>query len=109
MRVRSFSKCTSMPGPLRPPWPPRFTCRGLQALQVARKRGLPSLELRNGITLARLWADRGEANRALELLDPILNRFSEEFQTRDPCEKGNPCTPLLEIFLAEGWRERWWQ
>src|ERR1700722_21042186 len=27
----------------------------------------------------------------------------------EPCEKGNPCTPLLEIFLAEDWSERWWQ
>ena len=55
----------------------------LQAFQVARNRGLLSLELRSGITLARLWAERGEANRALELLDPILSRFSEGFQTRD--------------------------
>jgi hypothetical protein len=55
----------------------------LQAFQVARERGLLSLELRSGITLARLWADQGEANRALELLDPIFSRFSEGFQTHD--------------------------
>jgi hypothetical protein len=55
----------------------------LQALQVARERGLLSLELRSGVSLARLWADRGETNRALELLDPIFSRFSEGFQTRD--------------------------
>jgi predicted ATPase/DNA-binding winged helix-turn-helix (wHTH) protein len=55
----------------------------LQAFQVARERGLLSLELRSAIALARLCADRGEANRALELLDPIFSRFSEGFQTRD--------------------------
>jgi predicted ATPase len=55
----------------------------LEALEVARQRGLLSLELRSGISLARLWADRGEADRALELLDPIFSRFSEGFQTLD--------------------------
>jgi predicted ATPase/DNA-binding winged helix-turn-helix (wHTH) protein len=55
----------------------------LQALEVARQRGLLSLELRSGIILARLWADRGEADRALELLGPIFSRFSEGFQTLD--------------------------
>jgi hypothetical protein len=55
----------------------------LQALEVAQQRGLLSLELRSGISLARLWADRGEADRALELLEPIFSRFSEGFQTRD--------------------------
>jgi predicted ATPase/DNA-binding winged helix-turn-helix (wHTH) protein len=55
----------------------------LQALEVAQQRGLLSLELRSGISLARLWADRGEADRALELLEPIFSRFSEGFQTLD--------------------------
>ena len=54
----------------------------LQALDLARERGLLSLELRAGISLARLWADR-QRDRALELLDPIFKRFSEGFQTRD--------------------------
>ena len=51
--------------------------------QTARERGLLSLELRVGISLARLWADRAQRDKALELLDPIFNRFSEGFQTRD--------------------------
>jgi predicted ATPase len=55
----------------------------LQSLQLARERGLLSLELRAGISLARLWADRARRYEALELLDPIFNRFSEGFQTRD--------------------------
>jgi predicted ATPase len=55
----------------------------LQALQLAREQGLLSLELRVGISLARLWAGRAQRSKALELLDPIFGRFSEGFQTRD--------------------------
>jgi predicted ATPase len=55
----------------------------LQSLQLARQRGLLSLELRTGTSLARLWADRGKIDKALELLGPIFNRFSEGFKTRD--------------------------
>jgi predicted ATPase len=55
----------------------------LRSLQLARQRGLLSFELRVGISLARLWADRAQRDKALELLDPIFNRFSEGFQTRD--------------------------
>ena len=55
----------------------------LQSLKLARERGLLSLELRVGISLARLWADRAQPDKALELLEPIFNRFSEGFQTRD--------------------------
>jgi predicted ATPase/DNA-binding winged helix-turn-helix (wHTH) protein len=67
--------------------PPAETIEGerqlLESLQMAQRQGLLSLELRSGITLARLWADRGEADRALELLEPIFSRFSEGFQTPD--------------------------
>jgi predicted ATPase/DNA-binding winged helix-turn-helix (wHTH) protein len=55
----------------------------LQSLQLARERGLLSLELRTGISLARLWADLGHRDKALAFLDPIFNQFSEGFQTRD--------------------------
>ena len=66
----------------------------LQALEVARQRGLLSLELRSGISLARLWADRGEADRALELLEPIFSRFSEGFQTLDLIAAAKPLAKL---------------
>ena len=55
----------------------------LQSLQLARERGLLALELRTGISLARLWIDRTQRDKALELLDPIFNRYSEGFHTRD--------------------------
>jgi predicted ATPase len=55
----------------------------LQSLQLARQRGLLSLELRVGISLASFWAGRAQRSKALELLDPIFDRFSEGLQTRD--------------------------
>jgi predicted ATPase/DNA-binding winged helix-turn-helix (wHTH) protein len=55
----------------------------LKSLQLARQRGLLSLELRVGISLARFWAARAQRSKAIELLDPIFDRFSEGFQTRD--------------------------
>jgi hypothetical protein len=55
----------------------------LQSFQLARERGLLSLELRAGVSLARLWADRAQRDKALELLNPIFDRFSEGFKTRD--------------------------
>jgi predicted ATPase/DNA-binding winged helix-turn-helix (wHTH) protein len=61
----------------------------LQSLQLARERGLLSLELRTGISLARLWAARAQRDKALELLDPIFDRFSEGFQTRDLVAAGD--------------------
>jgi predicted ATPase/DNA-binding winged helix-turn-helix (wHTH) protein len=54
-----------------------------RALQLAKEHGMLTLELRSGIGLARLWADRGETSRALTLLERIFSRFSEGFQTRD--------------------------
>jgi hypothetical protein len=61
----------------------------LQSLQLARERGLLSYELRSGISLAKLWAGRAQRDKALELLDPIFNRFSEGFQTRDLVAAGS--------------------
>jgi predicted ATPase/DNA-binding winged helix-turn-helix (wHTH) protein len=55
----------------------------LESLELARQRGLLALELRAGISLARLWADHAHPDKALGLLNPIFNRFSEGFQTRD--------------------------
>jgi predicted ATPase/DNA-binding winged helix-turn-helix (wHTH) protein len=55
----------------------------LQSLQLARERGLLSLELRVGVSLARLLARRAQRDKALELLDPLFTRFSEGLQTRD--------------------------
>jgi predicted ATPase/DNA-binding winged helix-turn-helix (wHTH) protein len=61
----------------------------LESLHLAQQQGLLSLELRSGISLAKLWAERGAANKALELLAPIFSRFSEGFETRDLVEAAN--------------------
>jgi len=53
------------------------------SLQLARQQSALSLELRTGISLARLWADNGQFSRALQLLAPIHARFSEGFHTPD--------------------------
>jgi hypothetical protein len=55
----------------------------LESLELARQSGLLALELRAGVSLARFWAARDQHSKALELLDPVFNRFSEGFQTRD--------------------------
>src|SRR5580658_8306612 len=47
-----------------------------------------------GVNLARLWAARAERDKAFELLEPIFNRFSEGFQTRDLVAAAN----LLQRF-----------
>ncbi len=54
-----------------------------KSLQLARERGLLSYELRAGISLARLWAARGATKEALEVIAPIVGRFTEGFTTRD--------------------------
>ncbi len=55
----------------------------LESLNLARERELLSLELRSGISLARLWAGRGAIHNALQLLEPVFKHFSEGFGTPD--------------------------
>lgn len=54
-----------------------------RSFELARQRGLLSLELRCGIRLATLWADRGEVDKGRQFLEPIFGRFSEGLETRD--------------------------
>jgi predicted ATPase len=55
----------------------------LKSLNLARERELLSLELRTGISLARLWAARGRTEQAFEAIAPIVSRFTEGFGTPD--------------------------
>jgi len=55
-------------------------CRAIeraQALEVKR------WELRAATALARLWAERGERQKAYDLLAPVYGWFTEGFDTRD--------------------------
>lgn len=54
-----------------------------EALSIARRQSAKSWELRAAVSLARLWRDRGDSNRATELLAPVYNWFTEGFDTPD--------------------------
>ena len=54
-----------------------------KALEVSRAHEARSLELRASADLARLWADREQRRRAVDLLAPIYNWFTEGFDALD--------------------------
>ena len=53
------------------------------AVDVARRRGARSAELRGALALARLWQARGEPERARRLLAPRCRWFTEGAETSD--------------------------
>ena len=53
------------------------------ALAVARYTQAKSWELREAMSMARLWRDQGKRGEARELLAPVYGWFSEGFDTRD--------------------------
>jgi predicted ATPase len=54
-----------------------------QALDRARRQGALSWELRAATSLARLWYGQNRRTEALELLQPVHNRFTEGFDAAD--------------------------
>jgi predicted ATPase len=57
--------------------------RFLWALEVARDQQAKSLELRAAVCLARLWQQQGKGSAARALLAPVVNWFTEGFDTAD--------------------------
>jgi tetratricopeptide (TPR) repeat protein len=57
-----------------------------RSLELARRQGALSLELRSAISMARLRADRGDRAAALEALAPVLARFTQGMGTADLVE-----------------------
>ena len=57
-----------------------------RAITVARDQSAKSLELRAATGLARLRAEQGERQKALDLLAPVYEWFTEVFDTRDLIE-----------------------
>jgi predicted ATPase len=53
------------------------------SLEIARKQGALSWELRTAVSLARLSHQAGKREHARLLLVPIVGRFSEGFSTPD--------------------------
>jgi predicted ATPase len=54
-----------------------------RAIDTARSQQAKSLELRAAISLARLWAKRGERQKAHDLLAPVYGWFTGGFDTQD--------------------------
>ena len=53
------------------------------ALDISRQQKAKSLELRAATSFARLWAGRGEGQKAQDLLVPVYGWFTEGFDTAD--------------------------
>ena len=54
-----------------------------RALEAARGQSAKSYELRAATGLARLWAEPGDREKAVDLLAPIYSWFTEGFDTPD--------------------------
>jgi predicted ATPase len=54
-----------------------------EALDLARRQGALSWELRAATSLARLRRDQGRSSEAAALLEPVYDRFTEGFTTAD--------------------------
>lgn len=58
----------------------------LTAIDIARRQGAGTFELRSATDLASLWAKQGRRNEALDLLAPVYAWFTEGFDTKDLIE-----------------------
>jgi len=54
-----------------------------QAIDIARRQGAKSLELRAVMSLSRLWQQQGKKGEARQLLAEIYGWFTEGFDTKD--------------------------
>jgi predicted ATPase len=54
-----------------------------RATEIAAGQGAKLLELRASVRRARLWAERGERQKAFEMLSPIYGWFTQGFDTPD--------------------------
>ena len=55
----------------------------LKSLELARTQNAKFWELRTAVDLARLWGERGDRQKAYDLLLPVYEWFTEGFETAD--------------------------
>ena len=55
----------------------------VRAIEIAREQSAKMFELRAATSLARLWAEQGERQKAHDLLAPVYGWFTEGFDTAD--------------------------
>ena len=58
----------------------------MRAIDIARKQGAKSLELRAAMSLGRLWRDQGKTKKARRLVEGAYATMTEGFITRDMLE-----------------------
>ncbi|AGW95012.1 adenylate/guanylate cyclase domain-containing protein [Cupriavidus sp. DF5525] len=54
-----------------------------QAIEIARRQGAKSLELRAALSLARLWQQQGKTEAARQILTGLQEAFTEGFDSAD--------------------------
>ena len=57
-----------------------------QAIETAQLQSARSLELRAAVSLARLWQGRGKRGEARDIVSPVFEWFTKEFDTPDLVE-----------------------
>jgi predicted ATPase len=62
---------------------PKVEAAFQEALGIARQQAAKSLELRAAVSLARFWADHGQASEARDLLAGVYGWFTDGFDTAD--------------------------
>lgn len=69
----------------------------VKAIEISRRQGAKSLELRATVSLARLWQSEGKREQASQVLEEIYDWFTEGFGTPDLQE----AKTLLEVLSGE--------
>jgi len=71
-----------------------------QSIDVARRQNAKSWELRGAMSLARLRRHQGRQQEAVALLAPVLDSFTEGFDTADLKEAKTLLDKLTEPAIA---------